>query len=120
MSAFDEALAAAADDILEVAGNAVSYQKASGGAPIETTAYRTNEVRQSMDDAGFVHISISECDFTLPLAELGQVPKAGDTITETIGEVAHRFEVLPIDRRTSFTWFDPQHTQVTVHAKRIE
>lgn len=120
MSVFDEDLAAAADDLLSLAGNPVSYQRAAGGDPLEFDAYRTGELSSSTDTDGLVHINFDECDYTFAIASLaGHKPQAGDVITETINSVACRFEVLPITKRTCFAWNDPRHTQAIVHVKRI-
>lgn len=120
MSAFDDDLAAAAGDLLGLAGNTVSYQPIAGGAPIGLTAYRVGEMRQVIGEDGMVHITFDECDYTMTVDSLdGATPKAGDVITEEISGVEYRFEVLPVSKGAFFTWVDPGHTQLTVRVKRI-
>ena len=118
MSDLDDALADAADSVLSIAGNAITYTP-KGGSPIETTGYRTGEAQQSVDVGGVVRVLVDECDYTVPFADLDDEPRRGDQIVETIHGVEHRFEVLPVDKSQCFVWVDPKRTQVLIHVKRV-
>lgn len=103
------------------AGLTITY--ARGVYSVSMTATCSMQEYQITDEEGFSTAVLSR-DYILHGAELilngaAVIPRAGDTITETIGGVAKVFEVLPISGLKEYEPIDPDATLLKIHTKQI-
>ena len=98
-----------------------TYRRGSLSVSLIVTAYDyTYEV---VDTEGFNITALSR-DYIVHAADivLGGVvvvPRAGDTITETIQGVARSFEVMPLGQLKEYEPLDASGVMIKIHTKRI-
>ncbi|MEM9589493.1 MAG: hypothetical protein AAGA03_19580 [Planctomycetota bacterium] len=117
MSAFNDALSATFDTVMDVAGEAVVYQR--GQQTVELVAVRGETEFEELASDGEAHVQVKSIDWLirpqdLQLDEVATEPSRGDRIVVD-GE---QYDLMPGSSNQHWRWSDSRRTFYRIHTVR--
>lgn len=119
---FETMSARLAERMEQRGGVLVTYHR--GGAFVEVTATVGSTTGETGDAEGF-RVETRRRDYLIQAAVLildGELitPERGDLIKQTIADVLHTFEAVPLGAEPHWRWSDDQKTRYRIHVQEVD